>query len=85
MANLPDSKLTPADDWQPIASAPKDGTHIIVCWLRGKGGHTWSFRIARRGGDKKQYWLSVALHSEILKPTHWYPLPAPPLPTTETQ
>ncbi|KNE28145.1 hypothetical protein [Achromobacter spanius] len=60
-------------EWKPIASAPKDGSSVL---LRGKGDH----RIA------DGYWLQAAyngvgawvwpyVHSE---PVHWMPLPAEP-------
>ena len=64
------------DDWQPIETAPKDGTHVLMyrdlciaeAWWQldvfGKyyewGGHGWSY-------------------PEWDQPTHWMPKPAPPI------
>jgi hypothetical protein len=59
--------------WLPIESAPKDGTEVLV-WAAGCG-----FSVMR--------WLSMGwddgdFHSGHRWPTHWMPLPAPPVLTT---
>lgn len=81
--------------WRDIASAPRDGTEVLVYGLfageihgpddrpefgiasysNGRGdysalGFTWD----AVGGDAYAVWA---------KPTHWQPLPAPPIPTTQ--
>lgn len=68
---------TEATGWQPIETAPKDGSEVLVCkpfmdgwahyvvfWLRDKGWTVWS---------NAEGW-------ELAEPTHWMPLPAPPTP-----
>jgi hypothetical protein len=60
-------------EWQPIETAPKDGTLILV-WRAAVLD-----RVAHHGidmwSDKSQAWWS-SLPSQ--QPTHWMPLPEPP-------
>ena len=58
--------------WQPIATAPKDGTLILgffdetICTIE------WFIYDGGRG-----QWETFYGESEVV-PTHWMPLPAPP-------
>jgi len=74
-----------ARDWQPIDTAPKDGTAVLVY------PGTWSGRsasIAKWESDKyakkpRPYWsrdddLGRVTFSRERPPTHWKPLPLPP-------
>lgn len=54
--------------WQPIESAPKDGTRVLLSKLGAM--HTAFYR---NGG-----WECGNLHY-FNSPTHWMPLPAPPV------
>lgn len=62
--------------WQPIDSAPKDGTPVIgfmPTYYQGKGGQAvivWMNYTDRPG------WYSDV--SSIHEPSHWMPLPPPP-------
>lgn len=66
-----------AREWQPIDTAPQDGSTIVL------GGYGWT----RRGywavdnfiGNGRPTWSSEDGHGcgEV---THWMPLPEPPLP-----
>lgn len=62
--------------WQPIETAPRDGTVILV-WQAGKGRDTiitdW-FAVESNTGACG--WLD--------EPTHWQPLPPPPTPQCDT-
>jgi len=63
-----------APAWQPIETAPKDGTHLIVSnesvvWCNVK----WVKR--PRAGER---WEHFALGALRFNPTHWMPLPPAP-------
>lgn len=74
-------------DWQPIETAPKDGTAIML-YSPGKNGGRW----ITRWKEPEVQWVVVKDGPEILSgdmekkprrdrippPTHWMPLPAPP-------
>ncbi len=55
-------------DWQPIETAPRDGTAVLT-WTRIDG-----IVIACCFGGM---WMGEGLFAQFL-PTHWQPLPAPP-------
>lgn len=59
--------------WQPIDTAPKDGTYVIglfnglvaqMKWSNGSGSHCY-------------HWMALGRWTPI-DPTHWMPLPEPP-------
>lgn len=55
-------------DWQPIETAPKDGTRLLLATPTGKlADGVWSTRY------KVWSWPYV-----MVEPTHW--MPAPPIP-----
>lgn len=67
--------LQSAQAWRPIESAPTDGTKVLQFGPRRDGGHYYE-----TGG----YWVAgkcwpVQFMDEHKPPTHWLPLPAPPL------
>ena len=55
-------------DWQPIDTAPKDGTEVLLWWFRR---HVVGSYVA--GG-----WTDESLGQYDVSPTHWMPLPEPP-------
>lgn len=62
-------------DWQPIETAPKDGTNILVCAEDVMSTVKWD--------DFFKEWALVVSGSqseddEFYGPTHWMPLPPPP-------
>ena len=71
-------------EWQPIETAPKDGTEILLwgpyCerpspakWYDGKWCAYWDgFRVIESEGD------FGTDYREFDVPTHWMPLPDPP-------
>jgi hypothetical protein len=68
-------------EWQPIATAPKDGTPIDL-WISGSNRRFADCRFHR--GMWQHWWMDCfgsgmdwqSLDSH--KPTHWMPLPTPP-------
>jgi hypothetical protein len=57
--------------WQPIETAPKDGTEIIV-W-DAEYRHSYFARCNSKG---EVYWDE--LYGPLENATHWMPLPEPP-------
>ena len=62
--------------WQPIETAPKDGTGVLLCCKREQmpplviSGY-WDVGSAS--------WMATS-HCELYPPSHWMPLPAPQAP-----
>jgi len=75
-------------EWQPIETAPKDGTWVLACMPSRNPGGYWACRagyvygpeLARCSPDArsgKDGWRAPY--------THWMPLPAPPDPSVEVE
>jgi hypothetical protein len=66
--------------WQPIKTAPKDGTAILVLlpslYDDGLPALLWADDGVQIGWWDGEDWVN--LKSELLDPTHWQPLPPPP-------
>lgn len=60
-------------DWQPISTAPKDGTPVLI-WV-DKMAVTASFDEDELEWFNGNWGLGFA---EAEQPTHWMPLPQPP-------
>jgi hypothetical protein len=67
-------------DWQPIESAPKDGTRLLLFGHRGDqidigdwGGHG---RYLRREKTFEKAWGEAGV--QYNRVTHWMPMPNPP-------
>lgn len=58
--------------WQPIETAPKDGTEIIIYFKSNKKSFivTWNYCGA--------YWMLFDTKEKTGTPSHWMPLPAAP-------
>jgi hypothetical protein len=70
-------------EWQPIETAPMDGTRVLVRNGSEGGYYTEPFDIGVAEWSccfGKKQWGSVACCDvSYYKPTHWMPLPKPPL------
>lgn len=70
-------------EWQPIASAPKDGRAVLLypsaCWCteddRGE--------VAYWDNDAEAWDRMGPVADDYTGPTHWMPLPPPPQPESE--
>lgn len=63
-------------DWQPIETAPKDWTHVLLAFGSSVAEGYWL-----EGADLWLY-ANTSIDDEsciIDDPTHWMPLPAPPV------
>lgn len=65
---------TTAGRWQPIETAPQDGSEIFVCFPRQFGG--WVMFTATAYPPPHGVKASTG---HFATPTHWMPLPEPPL------
>ena len=65
-------------EWQPIETAPRDGTHILAAWLPAMFPRWVREAIMWKDGE----WVTTWSHEPISsRPRHWMPLPDPPAPT----
>lgn len=76
-------------NWQPIATAPKDGTRVLCYQPAGQ----WKTSGKRTHGEEivVAYWFQPSrpgvegMWVPSLRPTHWMPLPAAPQPEKEEE
>ena len=66
-------------DWQPIETAPRDGTRILAIWLYDPTRPECSSQ-----PHAVIYWNGVGWEENMCgqvepEPSHWRPLPEPPL------
>src|SRR5262245_53861407 len=67
---------TPPGDpgWQPIETAPKDGTALLIF----DGRNRFIGYFARRHGGASNCWVARGVGILTRIPSYWMPLPAPP-------
>lgn len=80
------SQGVPLMEWQPIETAPKDGTPILGYFGRTAGDEPPDMEVVRFdeaqpfGGE----WMTTMASPEMVdEPTHWMPLPSPPSSTAK--
>lgn len=61
--------------WQPIETAPKNGKPILIDTIVSWSGQRVITTVRWNSGE----WLDY--NAFAFKPSHWMPLPAPPVPT----
>jgi hypothetical protein len=62
-------------EWQPIETAPKDGTDVLL-WV--PDGTYFSLMMTGSYEGEDMGWCDNARGSPGFDPTHWMPLPPPP-------
>jgi hypothetical protein len=72
LANRPSPAPAAVEAWQPISTAPKDGTEVLVYVPRRLGP-----LFAGASNTTGIQWWSRNLGD--VQPSHWMPLPAPPI------
>lgn len=66
-------------EWQPIETAPRDGTVILVYRPLGRKNSTYGGRVGIDAfGTVSSYPQEWSQSLRFAKPTHWMPLPEPP-------
>ena len=61
------------DEWQPIETAPKDGSEILIY----QDGHVFGHDFAIGRWVTPGYWSNRNSVGEYNRPTHWKPLDSP--------
>jgi hypothetical protein len=80
-----------SNEWQPIETAPKDGTEILAyekCDYLYSNGEIKPFErikivrwneVMQFNNPEDEYdWMTGSSFDEQINPTHWIPLPKPP-------
>lgn len=62
-------------EWQPIETAPKDGSEFIAFFPCNLSGMVCSARWINGNGRMKGYFKHLGIK---IYPTHWMPMPTPP-------
>ena len=79
MGALQEEGLTLIRDWQPIATAPKDGTPFLCgFWDRTKSDYFWITKAHWANGAVDGGWDGAREPIELVKAGYWMPLPSPP-------
>jgi phage FluMu protein Com len=69
-------KCKPVMEWQPIETAPKDGTEVLLCDARFEDAAVGAAMFIA-GAWRCYYPHDGGIESVWPSPTHWMPLPAP--------
>lgn len=68
--------MTDQHGWQPIETAPRDGTWVWAFWPVQNGCDQQ--RVTCWVADEEGGWMDAADYVDWTQPTHWQPLPPPP-------
>jgi uncharacterized protein DUF551 len=69
-------------DWQPIETAPRDGTNIMLYYPLKEVNESWEGIVFCYWNKWENNWVwsgrARRTFSRGFQPTHWMPLPEPP-------
>ena len=65
-------------DWQPIETAPRDGTRLLLAKIVGHPDHSTTlwWAVTGRWSARWQNWNDDVEPSGLAGPTHWLPISA---------
>lgn len=66
-------------EWQPIDTAPMDGTLILTCNIGFYYPQCGVWASYHPNATGKECWRTTDVCGNKLNPTHWMPLPDPPI------
>lgn len=66
-----------ADQWQPIETAPKDWTDVIL-FDEERDPPVFEGYFSMEDGGRNCWMENQGMGSEPVNPSHWMPLPSPP-------
>lgn len=75
-----DARVAESQQWNPIETAPKDGTWILAINAAKNPGRQHVVHYSERWGNHYPWVTGSAPMDFVAGVTHWMPLPAPPLP-----
>lgn len=65
-------------EWQPIETAPKDGTYILVCATGNYHPITACWSSYHPNAEGSKCWRTTKVCGNKVGATYWMPLPPPP-------
>jgi len=86
VASLPPNAAPQTCEWREIATAPKDGTTVLLWWRDEREVEWWACGRWFQFGDGSLGWIGESFHASEEKswtrllgeqPSHWMPLPSP--------
>lgn len=80
MMPVSDEDYYEAMEWQPIETAPKDGSTVMVSSSNEEVCLARCYKISK----KRFKWFAFIPVKHPFRPTHWMPLPEPPVSRTES-
>lgn len=75
---IPPGGLNVGHVWQPIETAPMDGTEVILFYRWYLDGGFVTAGYYHQGNNSPSFWYADLVNGGASPPTHWMPLPDGP-------